>query len=112
MLGRVSQDLPDDRMTVRQHIPLQPGAVNELVIHSKLTAGIANYQDAYTATAVLEGALQATEEVALIQDWQALFDVTGLGHGHDLAVVRNVEHAVLLEDGAEHVLDDDGRGGV
>lgn len=36
-----------------------------------------------------------------------MLDITGLGHGDDAAVITNVEDAILLEDGAKHVLDND-----
>ena len=41
-----------------------------------------------------------------------MLDIAGLSHGDDTAVITDVEHAVLLEDRAEHVLHDDRRAGV
>jgi len=37
-----------------------------------------------------------------------LLDIASLGHGNDGTVLTDVKNTVLLEDRAEHVLDDDG----
>ena len=78
--------------------------MNNLVINSKLTALIINDQDPDTATAVVEAVSETAEQAALIQHRQTLLDVARLGHGNNAAVIADVEHAVLLEHGAEHVL--------
>ena len=36
-----------------------------------------------------------------------MLDVSGLGHGDNTAVIADIEYTVLLEDGTEHVLDND-----
>lgn len=81
--------------------------MNDLVVDSKLTALVADDEHANAATAVVERVLQTVEETALVEDWEALLDITSLGHGNNAAVVTDVQDAVLLEDGANHVLDND-----
>ena len=85
--------------------------MDDLHVDGQLTAVVVDDQDADGATAGLKGAQQAGPEVGLVNDGQALLDVTGLGHGDDVALLQ-VEDAVLLEDGAQHGLDDDARRGV
>jgi hypothetical protein len=84
--------------------------VNDLVVDSKLFAVITDNENADTAAAVVKGLAQAVEQVALVNDGKTLLDITSLGHGDDTTVVTDVEHAVLLEDWAKHVLDDNGWG--
>lgn len=91
---------------------LQPAAVDDLVVDGELTALVADDQNADGATAVVEAVGETLEQAALVDDRETLLDITGLGHGDDAAVIANVEHAVLLEDWADHVLDDDRRGRV
>lgn len=91
---------------------LQPAAVNDLVVDSELAAAIVDDENPDTATAVGKRILETAEEVALVEDGQALLDVASLSHGNNTAVVTDVEDAVLLEDRAEHVLHHDARAGV
>lgn len=86
--------------------------MDDLVVDGHLEALVVDDQDADAATAVVEGLSQALEEVALVKDRETLLDVSALGHGDDTAILTNVENTVLLEDRAEHVLDNDGRGRV
>lgn len=90
---------------------LQTGAVDDLDVDGELAAGVVEDKDADGATAGLEGAVEAGPEVGLVNDRQVGLDIAGLGHGGDVAV-REVEDTVLLEDGAEHGLDNDAGGGV
>lgn len=85
--------------------------MNDLHVDSQLAAVVVNNQDADGATARLEGALQTSPEVGLVNDREALLDVASLGHGDDVALLQ-VKHAVLLEDGAQHGLDNDARRGA
>jgi hypothetical protein len=85
--------------------------VDDLHVDSELLAVVVEDKDAEAATARLEGAREAAGEVGLVNDLEALLDVTSLGHGDNVAVLE-VQDTVLLEDGAEHGLDDDAGGGV
>ena len=99
----------EDALTINHH-HLQPGAVDDLVVNSHLGTVIGDDEDADAATAIVERLGKAVGETALVEDGKALLDVAGLGHGNNAAVLADVENAVLLEDRAEHVLDND-RGG-
>jgi hypothetical protein len=96
----------------RREVHLQPGAVNDLVIDSHLHTVVVDDEDADGATAVVEGLSETGSKTALVKDGKALLDVTSLGHGNNTAVFADVKNAVLLEDGAKHVLDNDRRSGV
>jgi hypothetical protein len=85
--------------------------VDNLHVNSQLPATVTDDKDTNAAAAALERALQTRPQVALLNDGQVLLDVTRLGHGDDAAVLH-IQDAVLLEDGAEHGLDDDARGRV
>ena len=79
--------------------------MDDLVVDSKLATLIADDENADTATAVVEGVLQTSEKAALVKNWETLLDIASLGHGNDAAVIADVQDAVLLEDRANHVLD-------
>ena len=104
-----SSQLPPSSVCLRsQLIRLQAAAMDDLVVNSQFLALIVNDKNANTATAIIEAVGQPAEEVALVEHLQALLDIAGLGHGDDTTIITDVQHAVLLEDWAEHVLDDDG----
>jgi len=89
---------------------LQPGAVHDLVVDSKLLAGVVDDEDADGTTAVVEALGDPVEEVVLVEDSKTLLDLAGLGHGDDATVLADIKNAVLLEHGSVHVLNHD-RGG-
>lgn len=86
--------------------------MDDLVVNSHLAAIVVDDEDADAAAAVVEAVGETAEQAALVKDREALLDVAGLGHGDDVAVIADVEDAVLLEDRAEHVLDNNRRAGV
>ena len=102
----VQGSLPDDEL---DRADLEPRSVNDLVVNGELATAVVDDQDANATAAVAEDIVEPVPEPALIDDGQALLDVARLGHGHDAAVVADVEHAILLEDGSEHVLHHDRR---
>jgi hypothetical protein len=83
--------------------------MDDLVVDSHLEALVVDDKDADAATAIVKGLRQALEEVALVEDREALLDIAGLGHGNNTAILADVENTVLLEDRTKHVLDDHGR---
>ena len=85
---------------------LEARAVHDLEVDGELAAVVVEDLDADAAAAGLKGARETSPEVGLVNDGQALLDITGLGHGGDSAVLE-IQDAVLLEDGAKHGLDDD-----
>jgi hypothetical protein len=80
-----------------------------LVVDSQLVTVIADDEDTNAATAVVKGLGEPVEKVALVENAKALLNIAGLGHSDNTAVVTDIKNTVLLEDRAEHVLDDDGR---
>jgi len=86
--------------------------MDDLVVDSHLQTIVIDDEDADGATAVVERLGKAGRKTALVKDGETLLDVTSLGHGNNTAVFADVKNAVLLEDRAEHVLDNDRRSGV
>jgi hypothetical protein len=86
--------------------------VNDLVVNGHLHAIIVDDEDADAASAVVERLCEAGHEGALVEDGKALLDITRLSHGNDATILTDVENTVLLEDRAEHVLDNHGRSRV
>ena len=80
--------------------------MHDLEVDGELAAVVVQDLDADAAAAGLKGTRETSPEVGLVNDGQALLDITGLGHGGDSAVLE-IQDAVLLEDGAKHGLDDD-----
>ena len=80
--------------------------MNDLHVDDQLAATIVDNQDSNTPSAIAKRSLNASEQATLVNDWQALLDISSLSHGHNLAIVTNVQDAVLLKDGAEHGLND------
>jgi len=78
--------------------------VNDLVVNSELISTIVDDEDANAATTVIERLGEAVEQVALVNDREALLDITSLSHGNDTAVITDVEDTILLEDWTQHVL--------
>lgn len=82
--------------------------MDDFVVDSQLTTAIVDDQNANAATTIGEGVVESGPEAILIDDRQALLDITRLGHGDNAAVITHVEDTICLEDGTKHVLDDDG----
>jgi hypothetical protein len=80
-------------------------------INDQLAAAVAENQHADAAVARLESLGQAAPEARLVGDGDTSLDIARLGHGNNSALLE-VQDAVLLEDGAEHGLDDDAGGRV
>jgi hypothetical protein len=81
--------------------------VNDLVIDSELFSTVIDDEDTNAATSIVEGLGETAEQVALVNDWETLLDITRLGHGDNATVITDIEDTVLLEDWAHHVLDND-----
>ena len=85
--------------------------MDDLHVDGHLTTVVRDDEDTDGAAARLESLLETVVEGALVDDGEVLLDIASLGHGDDGAILH-VEDAVLLEDGAEHGLDDDAGGRV
>jgi hypothetical protein len=86
--------------------------VHDLVVDNELATTVVDDENTDGTAARVEAVADAVTQAALVQDGDALLDVTALGHGDDTAVITDVKDTVLLEDRTEHVLDDDGGGWV
>lgn len=86
--------------------------MDNLIVDSQLLAMVGDDQDADRPGPVAESLLQATPEVALVNDLETLLDLTSLGHGNKLSVITDVDEAVLLEDRSEEGVENNGRRGV
>lgn len=85
--------------------------MDDLHVDGELAATVVEDEDTEAATAGLESVVEAGVQVGLVNDGEALLDVAGLGHGDDVALLH-VKDTVLLEDRAEHGLDNDAGGRV
>ena len=85
--------------------------MDDLHVNGELLAVVVEDEDTDAAAARLEGLGETGVQVGLVNHGQALLDVAGLGHAGDVAILE-VEDAVLLEDRAEHGLDDNAGGRV
>lgn len=90
---------------------LQARAVNDLHVNSELATVIVENENTDATAARLEGSAETGPQVGLINDGQALLDITSLGHGNNVATLE-VQDTVLLEDRAKHGLDNHAGGGV
>jgi len=88
------------------------GEVNDLVVNGQLLSVVVDDQDTDGARASTESLLETAPEMTLVDDLEAILDLAGLRHGDEFAVVTDVDETVLLEDGADHGVEDDVRGGV
>lgn len=95
----------------KKGICLQARAVDNLHLNSELTATVVENKDTDAATARLESALETRPQVGLVNDLQTLLDIASLGHGGDIAILH-IQDTVLLEDRAEHGLDNHARSRV
>jgi hypothetical protein len=89
----------------RKEKRLKTRTMNDLHVDDELVAMISNDQGTNTAATRLEGFSETGPEVGLIDDGKGLLDIAGLGHCNNHAVLE-IENTVLLEDRAQHCLND------
>jgi len=80
--------------------------MNDLEVDSKFTSLISDDKDTKASTAIIKCLSETLKKLALVNDGETLLDIASLSHGNDTAVITDVEDTVLLEDWAQHVLDD------
>jgi len=85
--------------------------MEDLEVDGELTAMVIEDLDADATTTALEGFRKAGPEVGLIDDGNGLLDITSLGHSNNSAILE-IKDTILLEDWAEHSLDDNTWAGV
>lgn len=90
---------------------LQARAVDDLHVNSEFAAVVVEDESTDAATTRLESGAKTRPQVGLVNNGQALLDIASLGHGNDATTLK-VKHTVLLEDGAEHSLDNHAGSGV
>lgn len=86
--------------------------MDDLVVDGKFLALITDDENTDAAATIVKGVGETLEQAALVNDWETLLDIASLGHGNDTAVITDVEDTILLEDWAEHVLNNNGWGGA
>lgn len=79
------------------------------VVHSELAASVVDDQDTHTAASIGKRVIESRPQATLVNDRKALLDISGLSHCNHTAIIANVEDTILLEDGTEHVLNNDRR---
>lgn len=79
--------------------------MDDLQVDNQLPATVVDDEHSDATSAIVKGSLNLSQQPSLVHDPNALLDVTSLGHGNDLAIVTDVQHAILFEDGAQHSLD-------
>lgn len=101
----------DKEINTSSQALLQARAVDHLHVNGHLATMVVHDEGTDAAAARLKGVGQAGPEVRLVNDGEALLDITGLGHGNKASILE-VEHAVLLEDRAAHGLHNNAGGRV
>lgn len=101
------EEQEQERQTHTPHLELV-GEMHGLVVDCKFLALVGDDQHSHGARTLAVRLAELVEEVALVDDLETLLDLTGLGHGDELAIVTDVDETVLLEDGAEERVEDHG----
>lgn len=81
--------------------------MDDLVVDDEFSAAVVDDESTHTATTIIEGTADLSEETTLVNNGQTLLDITSLGHADNGTILSDVEDSVLLEDGSEHALNDD-----
>lgn len=84
---------------------LQGRAMNDLHVNDQLATLVIEDQGTNGTTTITESIRDAGPEVRLVNDRDALLDITALSHGDDRASLE-IENSVLSEDWAKHSLQD------
>jgi len=82
--------------------------MHELVIDGQFLSMIRDDQNTDRSASLAKGFPELIVEVALINNFETLLDLTRLGHGNELAIITDVNEAVLLEDGSEERVENNG----
>lgn len=86
--------------------------VGNLVVDGELLSVVGDDEDANGSGTTAESLLELGEEVTLVNNLEALLDLSGLGHGDELTVVTDIDETVLLEDWTQKGVEDDRWGWV
>jgi len=80
--------------------------VDDFHVNRQLAAVISQDHDTDGATTRVESILETLPKLGLVNDRDGLLDITSLSHGNN-GTILEIKNTVLLEDWAEHGLDDD-----
>lgn len=72
--------------------------MHNLVINGQLLAVVSDDQDTNGSASLAKCFSEFVVKVALVDNLEALLDLTGLSHGNELTIITDVDEAVLLED--------------
>src|SRR5271170_2910126 len=81
--------------------------MNDLVVNNQLSPTVIDDQRPHTAPSIGECCRDLSEQVALVNDRQALLNIARLSHAHHSSSLGDVQDAILLEDGSKHALNID-----
>jgi hypothetical protein len=82
--------------------------MGNLVVDGELLSVVGDDKDTDGSGSTAESLLELGEELALVNDLEALLDLSGLSHSDESTVVADVDETVLLEDRAEEGVKDNG----
>jgi hypothetical protein len=85
------------------------GEMHNLVVNSQLLSVVSDDQDADRSTSLSESFSEFVVKVSLVDNLEALLDLTRLSHGDELTVIADIDEAVLLEDRSEEGVEDNRR---
>lgn len=82
--------------------------MDDLVVNDELTTSIVDDKSSDAATTIIEGTEDLVVKTTLVDDGEAVLDITTLSHADKTTVLTGVKDSVLLEDWASHALDHNG----
>jgi len=106
---RTKQDIPKEEKKRIYHNLKLKAVVDSLVVDCQFILAIGDDKDTDETRSVAVSRLDLIAEATLIDNFEAGFEITGLGHGDELAIIGNVDDTVLLVYGTHHAVEDDGR---
>ena len=81
--------------------------MDDLVVNDELSATIVDDKGSHASAAISKSSANLGVQTTLVDDWEALLDITTLGHADNSTILTEIENSVLLEDRAKHALNDD-----
>ena len=81
--------------------------MDDLVVDDELSATIIDDKSSDAAPTIVKGTGNLGVETTLVNDRQALLDITRLSHADNSTTLLHIKDSVLLEDRSEHALNDD-----
>lgn len=81
--------------------------MDDLVVNNEFATTVIDNKGSDTASTIIEGSGDLVVETTLINNREALLNITALSHTDDSAILSQIKDSVLLEDRSEHALDDD-----